>query len=227
MDEEVVMDQVPSPETPGAIPTPQPEPAPLPQPVKEPSQVIETPDHIKRFISLFFTLLAALLYGAILGGAVVKSLFSSTAVFSEGALRATQILSGLVGTVVTAGFARGKSSNLSPSSPLKTWSPSSWHLQGKLLGLADTLGLNIGGLTGSHIAPEEDEPVRAAKVNTATWVAGVYFVIYFLVGAGAFLITILRAQVPELISNSAWVWLGTLISSSYSFFALGNDSHPI
>lgn len=225
---EVVMDVLPSPEAPGPVPTPQPEPAPLPQPVQGPSQSIEPPEQAKRLISLFFTLLAALLYGAILGGAVVKSLFNSTAVFNEGALRATQILSGLVGTVVTAGFARGKSSNLSPTTPLheSAFLPH-WHLQGKLLGLADTLGLYIGGLTASNIVPEEDEPVRASKVNTATWVAGVYFVVYFLVGAGAFLITILRAQVPELISNSAWVWLGTLISSSYSFFALGNDNKPV
>ncbi|MHB1356439.1 MAG: hypothetical protein ACYCZF_10740 [Anaerolineae bacterium] len=222
------MDLIPSPEAPTPVPTPQPEPAPLPQPEKEPSDSIEPPEHAKRFLSLFFTLLAALLYGAILGGAVVKSLFDSTAVFNEGALRATQILSGLVGTVVTAGFARGKSSNLSSATPLheKAFLPT-WYSQGKLLGLAETLGLNLGGLTANSIAPLEDEHVRITKVNTATWVAGIYFILYFLVGAGAFLVTILRPQVPELISNSAWVWLGTLISSSYSFFALGNDNKPV
>jgi hypothetical protein len=208
--------------------TPQPEPAPLPQPDKEPNQSIEPPEQAKRLISLSFTILAVLLYGAILGGAVIKSILSSTAVFTEGALRATQILSGLVGTVVTAGFARGKSSNLSPTASQhdKGFLPL-WYIQGKLLGLADTLGLYIGGLTASHIAPEEDEPVRVLKVNTATWIAGVYFIIYFLVGAGAFAITILRAQVPEIISTSAWVWLGTLISGSYSFFALGNETQVV
>jgi hypothetical protein len=225
---EVVMEMIPNPEVPAPVPTPQPEPAPLPQPDPQPNQGIEVPEHAKRLISLSFTLLAALLFGAILGGAVIKSLINSSAVFSDGALRATQILSGLVGTVVTAGFARGKTSNLAPATPFnKTSLLPRLHLEGKLLGLADTLGLYIGGLTASNIAPIEEEHVRAAKVNTATWVAGIYFVIYFLVGAGAFLLTILRAQVPEIISNSAWVWLGTLISCSYTFFALGNENHPV
>ncbi len=205
---------------------PTPEPAPVPEPDTEPAQTIDVPENTKRLISLAFTILAVLLYGAILGGAVIKSLIDSTSVFTPGALRATQILSGLVGTVVTAGFARPKSSNTSvtPQAKESKLLPK-WFVQSKLLGLADTLGLNLRGLTGSNaITPLEDEPVRAAKINTATWVAILYFVVYFLVGAGAFVITVLRAQVPEIISSNAWVWLGTLISSSYSFFALGEES---
>jgi hypothetical protein len=187
------------------------------------------PENIKRLVSLSFTLLAALLYGAILGGAIIKNLVNNSAVFTDGALRATQILSGLVGTVVTAGFARAKRANVAAANQGQTSSIlPRWLIQSKLLGLADTLGLNLRGLVnGGEISPLEDEPIRITKINTATWVAGIYFVIYFLVGAGAFVITVLRPAVPEIISNSAWVWLGTLISSSYAFFALGEENAPV
>lgn len=202
------------------VPAQDPEPA-----APEPPETIDIPDHIKRLVSLSFTLLAILLYGAILGGAIVKTLMSSDASFTEGAVRATQILAGLVGTVVTAGFARARQSNISVK-PLQQ--PSSllpgWYIQSKFLGLAETLGLNITGLTrNQQVEPLEDEPARKVKINTATWVAGVYFVIYFLVGAAAFAITVLRAEVPQIITNNAWVWLGTLISNSYAFFALHEE----
>lgn len=202
----------------GAVPAPDEGSTPSPDMPNEPPEGVSVPDNIKRLVSLSFTILAALLYGAILGGAVIKTLLDNTAVFSEGALRATQILSGLVGTVVTAGFARSRRVNAGSAAITQD---EGLLLQSKLLGLADTLGLNIRGLVGSEkITPLEDEPARTAKINTATWVAGIYFVIYFLVGAGAFALTILRSGVPDIVSNSAWVWLGTLISSSYTFFGL-------
>ncbi|MHB9032201.1 MAG: hypothetical protein ACYC6L_04030 [Anaerolineae bacterium] len=209
---------------PGSDAQPSPEPAPIPAP-DEPSPTIDFPENVKRLVSFSLTILAVLLYGAILGGAIIRSLSDSSAEFTAGALRATQILSGLVGTVVSAGFARAKRSNLTIiSQNARGWLPH-WYVQSKLLGLADTIGLNLSGLTASSdMLLLEDEPVRAAKINTATWVAALYSVIYFIIGAAALVITVLRPTVPEIISNNAWVWLGTLISSSYAFFALGESS---
>ncbi|NLV74688.1 MAG: hypothetical protein GXY52_08400 [Chloroflexi bacterium] len=207
-------------------PAGQPITTPEPSPEARPAPGMDVPDNIKRLVSLSFTLLAALLYGAILGGAVVMTLLDSSAEFTGGATRAVQILSGLVGTVVTAGFARARQPNAVTVRPRNHEHAllSKWKIQTKMLGLADVLGLNLHGLTlDSDVTTLEDEPVRAVKINTATWVGIAYFAIYFVVGAGAFALTMLRMNVPEIISNSAWVWLGTIISTSYTFFALNED----
>lgn len=205
---------------------------PISEPVeKEPVQTIDIPDNTKRLISLAFTVLAVLLYGTILGGAIIKTLMDDSAVFTPGALRATQILAGLVGAVVTAGFARPQNSNVTTSAREKdSGLLPHWFIESKFLGLADTLGLNLRSITASSsVMPLEEVSVRAAKINTATWVAILYFIIYFITGAGAFVITVMRPEVPEIISSTAWVWLGTLITSSYSFFALGegNGANPV
>jgi hypothetical protein len=56
------------------------------------------------------------------------------------------------------------------------------------------------------------------------WIGIIYFVIYFLVGLAAFLVTIVRGSAPDVVSNAGWVWLGTVISSAYSYLGLNADS---
>ncbi|MBC7315767.1 MAG: hypothetical protein H5T70_05030, partial [Chloroflexi bacterium] len=56
------------------------------------------------------------------------------------------------------------------------------------------------------------------------WIALLYFVIYFVVGVAAFALTLLRPSVPEIISNAGWVWLGTVATAGYSFFALDSQA---
>ncbi|MGM0400296.1 MAG: hypothetical protein ACQEQT_03240, partial [Chloroflexota bacterium] len=68
--------------------------------------------------------------------------------------------------------------------------------------------------------PEEEAPPEREPLSIVVWIALLYFAIYFIVGIGAFFVTICRNNVPEIVVNSGWVWLGTVISSTYSFFGI-------
>lgn len=95
-------------------------------------------------------------------------------------------------------------------------------LRRNLASLANTIGLPLRG-----------ERVRAPRpgpgggidddMQTSTspvWVALLYFGVYFVVGVAAFLTALLRSGAPEIVTNAGWVWLGTAISSAYSFLGL-------
>ena len=189
------------------------------------------PAWLKQIASLILTVLAALLYAAILGSAVVRTFMEGSPTFTANALRAASVLSGFVGAVVTAGFARGRRLTVTPvgiAHPMGGKAVAAWtsttpasRIKSKLVGLAATLGLRVKPALPQQPAPhdaEQPEPKKAFPA--AVWVALLYLLVYFLVGASAFALTILRPEVPELIGNAAWVWLGTLVSSGYTFFGL-------
>jgi len=189
------------------------------------------PGQIQQALSLILTVLAALLYAAILGSAVVRTFLEGNPIFTEGALRAASVLSGFVGAVVTAGFARGRRLDSTPigvthpmgGRTLPAWTslkPAS-RARSKLVGLAITLGLRVeSALVQELTLPETEQPEPERVVASAVWIALLYLVVYFLVGASALALSILRPEVPEIIGNTAWVWLGTLVSSGYTFFGL-------
>jgi len=189
------------------------------------------PDWLQRILSLTLTVLAALLYALILGNAIVKTFSEGNPTFTEGTLRAASVLSGFVGAVVTAGFARGRRLGTPPvsvahpmgGSALAPWAslkPAS-RTKSKLVGLAITLGLPIEpAILQQLAAPDAEQPEPEKALSTGVWIAVLYLVVYFAVGASAFVLSVIRPQVPEIISNVAWVWLGTLVSSGYTFFGL-------
>jgi hypothetical protein len=184
------------------------------------------PAWIQRAIMLICTLAALGLYGGVLGTALVRTLQTAQPEFGDNMVRAAGLLSGLVGAVVTAGFARSQSLVTVQGSADDTGLAArkrrrSRKLQSKLASLASTLGL----------APAEAEPLRAPeavpdapaesrRLSAIEWIALSYFVVYFAVGVVAFVVTITRTIVPDLIANSAWVWLGTAITSAYSYLGL-------
>lgn len=189
------------------------------------------PEWLQQVLSLVLTILAALLYAAILGSAVVRTFVEGDPVFTEGAVRAASVLSGFVGAVVTAGFARGRRLGSTPigvAHPMGGRTLSAWtslkpasRTRSKLMGLAMILGLPIERALLQQLALADAEQPEPEKVMiSAVWIALLYLVVYFAVGACAFALSIIRPEVPDVIGNAAWVWLGTLISSGYTFFGL-------
>ncbi len=192
---------------------------------------------LQQALSLTLTVVAALLYALVVGNAVVKTFVEEQPTFTDGTTRAAGLLSGLVGSVVTAGFSRSKRPATAPVSakhPLGGRATTPWvslkkpsRPRIKLQSLGETLGVPTGAPAPSRSeSPAEGvgEPPASQGMSAALWVGILYFVVYFLVGLASFAAILLRSSAPEVVVNSAWVWLGTIMSSGYSYFALGSQS---
>ena len=139
------------------------------------------------------------------------------------------LLSGLVGSVVAAGFARTP-----PSAAPIIFHPHRWgvtaqggtlkppsRFRSKFLGVAAMVGIRVqvGATTLSGRAGPATRRRRPGRPR-ALWVGLLYFGVYFLVGVGAFVLSVTRPVVPDLVSNAAWVWLGTVVTSAYTYFGM-------
>ncbi|MEA3407965.1 MAG: hypothetical protein U9R48_07790 [Chloroflexota bacterium] len=194
------------------------------------------PEQIRRALSLTLTLIAAILYAGILGNAVVRSALEEDPVFSDNMLRAAGFLSGLVGSVVSAGFAKSQppvSVQMTNTYPMGGRTLTARHslnppslVRRNLVGLASLIGLYPStrpvprSSTPEEGPPSEETPPAREPLSIAVWIALLYFAVYFLVGISAFFVTIWHDGAPEIVVNSGWVWLGTVISSAYSFLGL-------
>jgi hypothetical protein len=206
------------------------------------ANVEPAPTWLRQFVSVIMTASAALLYAIVLGVAIVRTFQEGDPVFSITMSRAAGVLGGLVGAVVATGFSRsGRGVSVQAAGPRRDLiqAPIHW-VKRNFFGLAETLGLPLlpeivlwtdpdDALDPGEPAPdtpwyELDEP---AINKISLGISILYFLIYFAAGFGAFGLSVARANVPELISNAAWVWLGSLVSSGYSFFALNSDSQII
>jgi hypothetical protein len=189
--------------------------------------------------AVVMTASAAMLYAIVLGVAIYRSLTEGDPVFSEMMTRTAAVLSGVVGSVVTAGFARsgrGVSVQVAGIRRDLVDAPIHW-IKRNFFGLASTLGLPLLPELVLWTEPDEslpvDDPAHDAPsyevdepaVNKASLIISVlYFGVFFLVGLAAFVTSIALSEVPELLTNSAWVWLGSVVSSGYSFFALDSET---
>jgi hypothetical protein len=193
------------------------------------------PVWIKELLSLGLTISAALLYAAVLGLALWRTFHETAPEFSATMVRTASVLSGLVGTVVAAGFSRSKrqvSVHVTAQAPNDPGRDVTWTtvrrvplIKRNLLGLAGVLGLPVLPLESRLLPMDEDsqpplEVTEPAANKWATRIAVLYFVVYFAVGVCAFGLSLLRREVPEIIANAGWVWLGTLATAGYSFFAV-------
>jgi len=193
------------------------------------------PAWVKEVVMIGLSVIAILLYGGILSVAIYRTVNSDLPFITNGMERSVAILSGLIGTVVTAGFARGKrvtTTQMRGLRPVGAEPPPFWArynlralAQSKMLGLARTVGLPAVSAPLSSRANDASGAPAANKGSSslAMWLAIVYFVVYFLVGLGAFGLTVMRESVPDMVSNAAWVWLGTLVSAGYAFFGVDPD----
>lgn len=191
------------------------------------------PVWLREVITLGLTISAVLLYGGVLFAAIFRTLTTDPPYITYGMQRAASLLSGLVGTVVTAGFARGSREATVQSRSLRQMddpAPSRWQrfnarslVKGKLKGLARTVGLPMVTVDPTAFAADDvpvDQPSEPPANRLAMWMAIAYFVIYFFVGLAAFCLTIMRDGMPEMIANAGWVWVGTLVSAGYAFFSM-------
>lgn len=195
------------------------------------------PSWLQRLLALVLTFVALACYAGILGTAIVRTFLEDTPAFGVGLLRAAELLSGLVGAVVAAGFGRGRRSFAAPISAahaLGGRAVTGWTslkppslAQSKLSGLAEMLGLQrraVRGAPTSHRDPGAPDPIPAPTqgLTLTQWVAFAYVIVYLVLGAAACLLWVVRSGgVPALIASAGTVWLGTVITTVYSFFALG------
>jgi len=190
------------------------------------------PEWLQRISGAIVTVLAAILYAVVLGSAIVRTAIEGDPAFSEATLRMASILSGLVGSVVAAGFARGRRPSAAPiiaQHPIgMSAAPTGWYslkppsrFRSKFLGVAAMTGVRVRvGATILSDVPAPADPPPAQTPGYALWVGMLYFGVYFVVGVGAFLLAVTRPVVPELVSNAAWVWLGTVVTSAYTYFGM-------
>ena len=184
------------------------------------------PEALRRMLSLVVTIAAAVLYALVLGSAVVRTIVEGDPAFSEGAVRAASLLSGLVGSVVSAGFASSQKSRIEPveADRPRVRRPTSSLASRNLESLARTLGfLPLASRSSERASREADEAAPVQESPLALWVALLYVAVYFLVGVSCVALVIIKDTVPELIGNAAWVCMGTVISSAYAFFALNAE----
>lgn len=193
------------------------------------------PPWIRSLLSLGMTISAAVLYAGILGIAILRTWREPNPEFSSTMVRAANVLSGLVGGVVASGFSQSRRQmpiQVKAQAPDDPAQEIAWTvyrpislLKRNFLGLGRLLGMPIFPL-GLELASDEEgsvpeETVREPLGNKVVMgVALFYFLIYFAVGVAAFALTVLRPSAPEIISNAGWVWLGTLATAGYAFFAL-------
>lgn len=193
------------------------------------------PPWLRELLGLGLTISAAVLYAAILGIAILRTVQQGDPQFSTSMVRAASVLSGLVGAVVSTGFAQSRKempvrvAAQSPDDPTQevVWSTSRpvSLLRRNLLGLGRTLGLPVLPMRARFATHDEEadlteEPTQPQSNQVVMWIALLYFAVYFVVGVASFGLAMVRPEVPEIISNAGWVWLGTVASSGYSFFAL-------
>ena len=188
------------------------------------------PERIRRLISLSLTVIAAVLYAGVLGSAVVRTALQESPHFSQNTVRAAGLLSGLVGSVVTAGFARSPrpgTVQLANRHPLGGRTPVAWQslrppslLRRNLAGLASVLGLETEWRALRSSPDGADPPMIDSHMPATAWVALLYFAVYFVTGVGAFAVAMWKDPVAEFLANSGWVWVGTAISTAYAFLGL-------
>jgi hypothetical protein len=203
------------------------------------SPMEQVPPWVRQMVAVIMTVSAALLYALVLGIAIYRTITEPNPAFSTTMSRAAAVLSGMVGAVVTAGFARSNSGVSVQVAGIRrdlVGAPVHW-IKRNFFGLARTLGLPLlpelvlwtepapGTVPG---VPESDSPsyeVDEPTVNRGSLaVSMLYFGVYFLVGLASFVTSIALEEVPELLSNASWVWVGSLVSTTYSFFSMNGDT---
>jgi len=192
------------------------------------------PEWLRRAVSLTLTLLGALLYAVVLGSAIIRTFREPNPTFSQGMVRMASLLSGLVGSVVAAGFARGRQPDSVPITvehPLgRGRAQTSWQsleppslARVKFMGLATFIGARSARAGPWQQSEDQSDLEPGRGWSLSMWIALLYFGLYFVIGASALVLTLTRDSTPDFLVNAAYIWLGTVVSSGYSYFGLSSQ----
>jgi hypothetical protein len=203
---------------------------------EEPSENL-LPAQLQRIVAFALTVSVAILYAVIMTVVMVNAVNSPGWEPNANVVRAVGLLGGVLGAVVTAGFARSQPASgvfLGADHPLGGAAPSGWaairpsRARRNLLGLAELMGLPTrrpASPSRTGELPEEAEPpeeiiAEPARAGLAMWVAILYLAVYLVVGLASLIVSLLISEAPDVVTQAAWVWIGTALSSAYAFFGI-------
>jgi hypothetical protein len=134
------------------------------------------------------------------------AVMGQTPVFSEPYVYVANILAGLVGGVVAAGFGQA----LPPTTTL----------------LSNALQRNLHGL-GNFIVANKPKPSRATSTAAAQAqppssakdkIAFIYVIVYLLCAVAAIVVWVVDSNVPDIVKNLATVSIGMIVAIVTAFF---------
>lgn len=186
-----------------------------------------TPSRMRSILTLMMAVAAALLYAAILGAGILRTLTTEgTPSFPSGMERLASALCGLMGTIVTAGFARGGRATSTPITaphPMGGDAPTGWYslrppsrARSKFGALGHLLGVSGWRVRQAPSPSDTDaptpEPTPPAEDTAPLWAGVLYAAVYVLVGLAAAVTVVAKsATVPPMVDNAAMVFGGTMI----------------
>jgi hypothetical protein len=193
------------------------------------------PEPLRRVLVFVLTITAVVLYAVVLGIAIVATIRSDGATalsLNQGMVNTAKALSALVGAVVAAGFGRSDAPStvqLDADHAMGGRVATSWHslkppslFERNMRSLGELIGIRMVRDRSSNTRDDSEVPVTSPQtgLSLSAWVGLTYFVVYVLVGAAALIVSLYRPVVPDLISTTGSVFVGTMVASAYTFFSI-------
>ncbi|HEY64184.1 MAG TPA: hypothetical protein G4O02_06390 [Caldilineae bacterium] len=151
------------------------------------------PQKAPQVFGAILSLAVLVIYAVLLGAGIYNAFVNPDVTYTDNSLQAANLVTGLVGSVVAVGLAL--------KSP-----PEDRDGDGRLR-------RNVTALS-RMVAPQR------ASVTVQEVVGWAYLIVWLIIGLAAFLVAVTRTQVPELVFNTGWTWLGTAVVAAYSFFGI-------
>ncbi len=150
------------------------------------------PKKAPQVFGAILSLAVLVIYAVLLGAGIYNAFVNPNVAYTDNSLLAANLVTGLVGSVVAVGLA------LKPPSGD---------------GSGNQLRRNVTALS-RVVAPQR------ASLPVQEIVGWAYLIVWLVIGLVAFLVAVMQAQVPELVFNTGWTWLGTAVAAAYSYFGI-------
>ena len=139
------------------------------------------------------SLVVLIIYAVLLGSGIYNAFANPETSYTDVSLQAANLVTGLVGSVVAAGLA------LQQPQPRPRQES---QLRGRVMSLSQV------------VAPHR------VSISTQEAIGWAYLTVWLVIGLAAFLVTVTRPDVPALVSNTGWTWLGTAVAATYAYFGI-------